>query len=126
VTFFTVVGEDALPIQKVCGPVEDKFRQEAIVLPNQATASYTALLAGDGDLVAAAANMEIFDTLQPETFLKNPDFVAAVRGASALVLEGNLPQKVGDKSSGAEPSHSHFIAVGQPRMLTSPEGAEGY
>jgi sugar/nucleoside kinase (ribokinase family) len=129
VTFFTVVGEDALPIQKVCGPVEDKFRQEAIILPNQATARYTALLAGDGDLVAAAANMEIFDTLQPETFLKNPDFVAAVRGASALVLEGNLPEKVIDAvtkwaTSPAEQKHRKRILSSWARHDADPSASD--
>ena len=92
VTLFTAVGKDALPAQTE--PVTVHYRQEVQIIPSLPTATYVALLGGDGDLAAAAADMELLDKLVPDVFLGNAVFVAAVKTADVLILEGNMPQVV--------------------------------
>ena len=60
------------------------------VFLDRATPSYTALLDGHGDVVAALADMELYELAFPKQ-MRRSKVRAAVAGAEALLCDANLP-----------------------------------
>lgn len=74
------------------------------------TPSYTALLDRHGDLIAALADMKLYDNLASEEFLTD-DVIYQLKRCHILITDANLPEKILIEISKRIPSNCHWYAI---------------
>lgn len=92
VKMLTALGDDVYgqKIRESCERLGMDF-SNSIVLNNEDTATYLAIMGEDGDMKVAISNMGIIERIDIELIRKNEKLI---RNAAAVVVDTNLDQKV--------------------------------
>jgi len=87
---FSVRGGDAAGDAVAAAVARSGIEDLSAVFLDRATASYTALLDGEGEVVAALADMGLYEAAFPKQ-IKRAKLREAIAGADAVLCDANLP-----------------------------------
>eukprot|EP01118_Nematostelium_gracile_P013601 TRINITY_DN5160_c0_g1_i2.p1 TRINITY_DN5160_c0_g1~~TRINITY_DN5160_c0_g1_i2.p1 ORF type:complete len:665 (+),score=151.36 TRINITY_DN5160_c0_g1_i2:56-2050(+) len=86
----TAIGNDADGITLIDSLTQFGLSTQGIYRTHSRTAKYNAVLNEKGELVAAVADMDIFNSLTPQWIAKQENTLAS---ATVIVVDSNLPQE---------------------------------
>lgn len=98
---------------------------EVELLPNSSTGSYTAVMAEDGELVLAAANMDVYEELKPKVLMKHD---MSLSTTPVIILDLNCPKETVEymqQFAVARNVPFVIIPVSSPKMDRMPETLNG-
>ncbi|MGP6147156.1 PfkB family carbohydrate kinase [Jeotgalibaca sp. A122] len=89
VVLLSLVGDD-----REAEAIKDSMRtfvkvNEIDTIPGQATGAYTEVVNGDGELALALSEMDIYDKMTPNWFVKR---LSLLKQAKAIIIDTNLPK----------------------------------
>lgn len=109
VTFISPRADDTNSI-KVANAIKPLSISDKSVFCEGSTPSYTALIDRHGELVAALADMKLYDNLSSEAFLKN-DVITELENCGILITDANLPEDVFIRISKTISDDCHWYAI---------------
>lgn len=109
VTFISPRADDTNSI-KVANAIKPLSISDKPVILKGSTPSYTALIDRHGELVAALADMKLYDNLSSETFLTD-DVTNELKNCGILITDANLPEDVLGKISQTISDDCHWYAI---------------
>lgn len=109
VTFISPRAKDTNSI-KVANAIKPLSIRDKPVICEGSTPSYTALIDRHGELVAALADMKLYDNLSSEAFLKD-DVITELKSCSILITDANLPEDVLVQISQTIADDCHWYAI---------------
>lgn len=109
VTFISPRTNDTNSI-KVANAIKPLSISDNPVICGGSTPSYTALIDRHGELVAALADMKLYDNLSSETFLTD-DVIIELKNCQILITDANLPEDVLARISQTISDDCHWYAI---------------
>lgn len=109
VTFISPRTNDTNSI-KVANAIKPLSISDNPVICGGSTPSYTALIDRHGELVAALADMKLYDNLSSETFLTD-DVIIELKNCQILITDANLPEDVLAQISQTISDDCHWYAI---------------
>ncbi|MEP3197646.1 MAG: carbohydrate kinase family protein [Lentilitoribacter sp.] len=109
VTFISPRANDTNSI-KVANAIKPLSISDKPVILEGSTPSYTALIDRHGELVAALADMKLYDNLSSEAFLTD-DVINELKNCRILITDANLPEDVLAKISKTISSDCRWYAI---------------
>ncbi|MEP2945925.1 MAG: carbohydrate kinase family protein [Lentilitoribacter sp.] len=109
VTFISPRADDTNSI-KVANAIKPLSISDKPVILKGSTPSYTALIDRHGELVAALADMKLYDNLSIEAFLTD-DVTNKLKNCQILITDANLPEDVLTRISKTISDDCHWYAI---------------
>ncbi len=112
-TLMSVRGGDGAGMRVAETMAAEGIADASAIFLDRATPSYTALLDRDGDVVAALADMDLYDTAFPKQ-MRRAKIRAELLDADALLTDANLPDAALERLTTAAPDTPVFAIAISP------------